>query len=75
MAEFYKTNFFANNFFWTVKFLLKFYHCRNYPDSKDHGANMGPTWVLLAPSGPHVDPMNLALRVWILLLYTCPNMS
>ena len=27
-----------------------------------HGANMGPTWVLLAPDGPHVGPMNLAIR-------------
>ena len=33
------------------------------PDSKVHGANMGPTWVLQAPDGPHVDPMNLAIRV------------
>ena len=32
------------------------------PDSKDHGANMGPTWVLLAPGGPNVGPMNLAIR-------------
>ena len=31
------------------------------PDSKDHGAKMGPTWVLSAPSGPHVGPMNLAI--------------
>ena len=23
---------------------------------------MGPTWVLLAPDGPHVGPMNLAIR-------------
>ena len=29
-------------------------------DSKFHVANMGPTWVLLAPGGPHVGPMNLA---------------
>ena len=36
---------------------------RNLPDSKVHGANMGPTWVLLAPDGPHVAPMNLAIRV------------
>ena len=34
-----------------------------YPDSKGHGANMGPTWVLSAPDGPHVGPMNLAIRV------------
>ena len=25
-------------------------------------ANMGPTWVLSAPDGPHVGPMNLAIR-------------
>ena len=24
---------------------------------------MGPTWVLSAPDGPHVGPMNLANRV------------
>ena len=34
-----------------------------YPDSKVHGANMGSTWVLSAPDGPHVGPMNLAIRV------------
>ena len=33
------------------------------PDSKVHWANMGPTWVLSAPVGPHVGPMNLAIRV------------
>ena len=33
-----------------------------WPDSKVHRANMGPTWVLLAPDGPHVGPMNLAIR-------------
>ena len=32
------------------------------PDSKIHGANMGPTWVLSALDGPHVCPMNLAIR-------------
>ena len=34
-----------------------------YPDSKFHGANMGPTRVLPAPDGPHVGPMNLGYRV------------
>ena len=33
------------------------------PDSKVHGANMGPTWFLSAPDGPYVGPMNLAIRV------------
>ena len=32
------------------------------PDSKVHGTNMGPTWVLSAPDGPHVGPMKLAIR-------------
>ena len=31
------------------------------PDDKIYGTNMGPTWVLSAPDGPHVDPMNLAI--------------
>ena len=37
-----------------------------HPDSKAHGANMGPTWVLSSPGGPHVGPMNLATghRCW-----------
>ena len=39
----------------------------NCPDSKVHGANIGPTWVLSAPDGPHVRPMNLAIRVLITL--------
>ena len=32
------------------------------PNIKVHGANIGPTWVLSAPCGPHVGPMNLAIR-------------
>ena len=32
------------------------------PDGKVHGANMGPTWVLSAPDGPHGGTMNLAIR-------------
>ena len=35
---------------------------RNNPDSKIHGANMGPTWILSAQDGPHVGPMNRATR-------------
>ena len=31
----------------------------NYPDSKVHGPIMGPTWILSAPDGPHVGPMDL----------------
>ena len=31
------------------------------PDSKVHGANMGPIWCRQDPSGPHVGPMNFAI--------------
>ena len=32
------------------------------PDSKVHGASMGPTWGRQDPGGPHVGPMKLAIR-------------
>ena len=41
------------------------------PDNKDHRANMGPTWVLSAPDGSHVGPMNLANRASI-QTHLCP---
>ena len=31
----------------------------NFPDSKVHGANMGPTWALSAPAGPMLAPWTL----------------
>ena len=31
------------------------------PDSKIHGAYMGPNWGQQDPSGPHVGPMSLAI--------------
>ena len=37
----------------------------SYPDSKVHGANIGPTWGPWDPDGPHVGPMNLTIRVAI----------
>ena len=35
---------------------------KKFQDNKVHGGNMGPTWVLSSPGGPHVGPMNLAIR-------------
>ena len=32
------------------------------PDSKIHGADMGPTWGRQDPGGSHVGPMNLGIR-------------
>ena len=34
-----------------------------YPDSKFHGANMGPIWGQQDPGRPHVGPMNFA--IWV----------
>ena len=31
------------------------------PDSKVHGANMGPIWGQEDPGGPHVGPMNFVI--------------
>ena len=45
----------------------------NDPDSKVHGANMGPTWALSAPSGPHLGPMNLAIRGSTRVSTACGN--
>ena len=43
-------------------------HCRRstaktIPDSKVHGANMGPIWGRQDPGGPHVGPMNFVREV------------
>ena len=46
----------------TLKHTCKRIIHNDVPDSKVHGANMGPTWVLSAPDGPLVDPMKLAIR-------------
>ena len=52
-----------------VKYFLRFCSGNVYrvvpwahPDSKVHGTNMGPIWVLSAPDGPHVSPINLAIK-------------
>ena len=41
------------------------YPCHNLPDSKVHGANMGPIWGRQDPGGPHVGPMNFA--IWVIV--------
>ena len=48
-----------------------------FSDSKVHGDNKGPTWVLSAPDRPHIGPMNLAIRVitskwnWDVMIHDC----
>ena len=43
---------------WLVKFLITL---NTIPDSKVHGANMGPIWGRQDPGGPHVGPMNFTI--------------
>ena len=44
--------------------------CINIPDSKVHGANLGPIWGRQDPGGPRVGPMNLA--IWdVVITFEC----
>ena len=43
------------------------------PDSKVHGANMGPIWGRQDPGGPHVGPMNFV--IWVLYDKKSPNFN
>ena len=38
---------------------------RSNPDSKVHGANMGPTWDRQDPGGPDVGPMKIAIWAFV----------
>ena len=42
---------------------MRFHHTVVYPNSKVHGANMGPIWGRQVPGGPHAGPMNFA--IWV----------
>ena len=42
---------------------------KHFPDSKVHGANMGPIWGRHDPGGPNVGPMNFAIWVFALLVF------
>ena len=52
---------------------LELFQCimHQAPDSKVHGANMGPIWDRQDPGGTHVGPMNFAIwgRSWPSLTY------
>ena len=49
---------------WQADLVLSFsvIYWDNTPDSKVHEANKGPIWGRQDPGGPHVGPMNLAIR-------------
>ena len=46
---------------------------QTYPDSKVHGANMGPIWGRQGPGGPHVGPMNFIIWCICKLVYQYPT--
>ena len=47
-------------------------HIHISPDSKVHGANIWPTWVLSALGGLHVGPMNLVFKeVTAVTFFSC----
>ena len=43
------------------------------PDSKVHGANMGPIWGRQDPGGTHVGPVNFAIWDGIFILRHTPR--
>ena len=43
--------------------MVRTFYMAVFPDSKVHGAHMGPTWGRQDPGGPHVVHMNLA--IWV----------
>ena len=43
----------------------------NYPNSKVHGADMGPIWGRQDPGGPHVGSMNFAIWVATRAVFHC----
>ena len=49
---------------WNVTYLWLWtpFHFVEYPDSKVHGANMGPNWGRQGPGGPHV-------AIWVVVWY------
>ena len=55
--------------------------CVIHPDSKVHGANMGPTWGLSVPYGPHEPcyqgnkPCNHNLYIGIIIFHHIGNMQ
>ena len=45
----------------------------SYPDSKVHGANVGPIWGGQDPGGPHVGPTYFDIRVYHILCNSFGN--
>ena len=59
---------------WSYVFLALTHRYIN-PDTKVHGANMGPIWGQQDPGGPHIGPMNIAIWEWTAIINPCPNFN
>ena len=55
---------------WSMGCLCEFY-VYSIPDSKVHGANMGPIWGRQDPDGTHVGPMNFVIWDVSTYLFQC----
>ena len=42
---------------------MRYLQSQGIPDSRIHGAIMGPIWDRQGPGGPHVGPMNFAICI------------
>ena len=49
---------------YTIRTMYQLGTADPFPDSKVHGANMGPIWGRQDPGGPHVGTMNFAIWVY-----------
>ena len=61
------THFICHHELWPTSVSHPFSSLNSSPDSKVHGANMGPIWGRQDPGGPHVSPMNLV--IWVFKSY------
>ena len=48
---------------------------KKHPDSKVHGANMGPIWGRQDPGGPHIGPMDFVIWEDAALLWDLVEMD
>ena len=63
----------TSQFYWHLIALLCWHSGQlyDYPDSKVHGANMGPIWGRQNPGGPHIGPMLSGYPVSVIM--SCLN--
>ena len=56
-------------------YIVWFSGIQSSPDSKVHGANMGPIWGRQDTGGPHVGPMNFAIWADLCAAFILPQLN